>query len=72
MLNRIRAQLRMASHRNSDLQNDWDADGPGGFRFEVLDTLEPRGEPGYEPTGDLAELEALWREKLSLPRERLY
>lgn len=72
MLNRIRAQLRMTSHRNADLQRDWDVDGPGGFRFEVLDTLELRGEPGDDPSADLAELETLWLEKLSLPGERLY
>lgn len=65
MLNRQRAQLRLGAHRQGDLQADWHTHGEAAFTFEVLDTLEPRDEPGYDSRADLAELEALWRERLA-------
>lgn len=64
MLNRQRAQLKLGAHRNRALQADWAAAGEAGFAFEVLDTLEPRDEPGWDPAADLEALEALWLEKL--------
>lgn len=72
MLNRIRAQLRMGANRNRRLQEDWDADGPEAFTFEVLDTLPPGDAPGYDPRSDLEALEALWREKLAIPGDLEY
>ena len=66
MLNRIRAQLRMHSHPNRKLQEDWNSDGPDGFLFEVLDLLTPSESPEYDPREDLQVLEELWREKLEL------
>lgn len=65
MLNRQRFQLEMGSHPNRQLQADWKAAGPGAFVFEILDTLEPRDEPDYDPVADLRALEELWREKLA-------
>lgn len=64
MLNRIRAQLRFGGHRNADLQRDWNTLGEPSFTFETLDLLKPRDEPGYDPTDDLAALEAMWLEQL--------
>jgi hypothetical protein len=64
MLNRQRAQLALGGHRLKALQRDWATHGEAAFRFEVLDTLEPKDEPGWEPAADLAVLEALWIEKL--------
>lgn len=64
LLNRHRAQLRLSSHRNRALQEDWRAFGEAAFAFEVLDTLKPKDEPGYDPAADLAALADLWREKL--------
>jgi hypothetical protein len=42
----------------------------GSFSLEILDTLEIRpGTPPEQVRADLAELEAIWREKLAdLPR----
>ena len=54
MLNRQRAQLQMGAHPNRDLQADWRAHGPGAFAFEVLDTLTPSDEAGYDLPGGLA------------------
>lgn len=65
LLNRHRAQLRLGAHRNAALQQDWDRLGEGGFVFEVIDTLTPKDDPGYDPADDLKVLEQLWLEKLS-------
>ena len=65
ILNRHRAELRMGGHRNRDLQRDWNEVGEEGFAFEVLDTLEPRDEPGYEQARELKALEELWLERLA-------
>ena len=64
-LNRHLAQLKMKSHRNADLQRDWDGHGPDAFVFETLDVLAPPKEPNYDPTDDLCVLEDLWLQKLS-------
>jgi hypothetical protein len=65
MLNRQRAQLQMGAHPNRDLQADWRAHGPSAFAFEVLDTLTPSDEAGYDPREDLHTLEAMWLAKLA-------
>ena len=66
LLNRHYAQLRFGGHRNRALSDDWRVHGEAAFRFEVLDTLEPPPDkPDYDPTDDLAALEALWLEKLA-------
>ena len=65
ILNRHRADLKMGSHRNRDLQRDWDEFGESAFAFEVLDTLTPRDEPGYDMKRDLRALEDLWLERLA-------
>ena len=65
ILNRQRAQLRLGAHADRALQADWNALGGEVFEFEVLDTLDPPDDPGYEPEGDLRTLEELWRGKLA-------
>jgi hypothetical protein len=65
MLNRQRAQLQMGAHPNRELQADWRAHGPSAFAFEVLDTLTPAEEAGYDPSDDLRTLEAMWVAKLA-------
>ncbi len=72
ILNRHRAQLRMGLHPDQELQRDWKALGPGGFDFEVLDTLEPPDRAGYDAADDLRALEQLWREKLTAAGEAAY
>jgi hypothetical protein len=64
LLNRHKAQLRLGMHPNRSLQQEWSAEGPDAFQFEIVDTLTVP-----EKTEDIAEelrvLEALWMEKLS-------
>jgi hypothetical protein len=72
MLNRQRAQLKMGAHSNRALQKDWSELGAEAFEFEILDTLKPPDQPGYDPTDDLRILEEMWLEKLSPFDERGY
>jgi hypothetical protein len=72
ILNRHRAQLSMGGHVNAALQSDWNRLGADAFAFEVLDTLEPKDTPGYDPTDDLRVLEGLWLDRLSPYDERGY
>lgn len=63
-LNRCRFELEFGGG-DPVLQREWDELGPGAFVFEVLDTLEPRDEPSYDPGDDLKMLEEMWRERLA-------
>ncbi len=72
MLNRQRAQLRGRAHPNRALQRDFLELGGDAFAFEVLDTIAPREEVGYDPADDLRALLELWREKLVAAGEALY
>ena len=72
MLNRQRFQLENHASPYRQLQADWDRLGEGAFGFEVLDTLEPPDEPGFDATEDLAQLVEMWRERLGLAEEQLY
>lgn len=65
MLNRTRFQLELGAHPNRELQRDWEELGGQAFEVAILDTLEPREEPGHDPAEDLSALEALWTERLS-------
>lgn len=71
MLNRTRFSLGLNGHPVKALQRDWNADGEGAFRFEILDELAP-DETGDVSSADLAELLDLWRAKLALPPEARY
>jgi len=64
LLNRHQAQLRLNAHMVKSLQADWNAQKGESFLFEIVDTLEPKQAPGYDPRADLSALEQLWLEKL--------
>ncbi len=72
MLNRQRFQLSHGSHPNHALQHDWNRLGPDAFVIEILDTLTPPEEPGWDPSDDLRVLEELWLDKLKPFGERGY
>jgi hypothetical protein len=72
ILNRHRADLKMGAHRNRELQRDWNQLGEGAFAFEILDTLVPHSELGYDMKRELATLEELWLERLAPYGERGY
>jgi hypothetical protein len=73
ILNRHRFQLGAGMHPKKVLQADWLRDGAGSFAFEILDEIEPLPDrQGGDPDADLAELEALWRDRLGLTEETTY
>jgi hypothetical protein len=64
--NRLRMQLDAGGYvMYPELQQDWKAlGGTAAFVFEVLEELEPPEGPGWDPSDDLAALQALWIEQL--------
>lgn len=71
--NKHRFQLKNGTHRHADLQSDWNRYGEKAFTFEVLDELEPLPDRSDQQIlGDLAELEALWRDRLGISEEQTY
>jgi len=64
-LNRCKAELKMGSHRNRVLQDEWKQFGSEDFEIKELEILEPADDPGYDLTEDLHVLEELWLEKIS-------
>lgn len=72
IMNRHRAELKMGSHRNKELQKDWKTFGADSFEFSHLEILEPLDDPYYSPLDDLKELEKMWFEKLQPVGENGY
>ena len=71
-LNRQRFQLEHGSHGDRELQREWQVLGASAFDFEVLDCLEAKDDPTYDPAEDLEVLEQIWIEKLAAVGERFY
>lgn len=57
-------QLKMGSHIEKQLQEDWNNYGESSFEFSVLDTLKPVDDPNYNYAEDLKILLDLWMDKL--------
>jgi hypothetical protein len=72
ILNRHRFQLQTGGHPTRALQADWKEHGAESFVFEVLDTLPERDQADYDPVPDLAVLEDMWLERLSLVADRIH
>lgn len=66
-------QLNAGLHPNKDLQSDWTQYGEDNFLIEILDTLEyAKDEPVKDYGDDLAELKAIWLDKLRQDNVTLY
>ncbi len=70
ILNRHKFELKMGSHKNIDLQKDWNEFGEEKFTFEILEEIEQR--EGLDLTKELEFLENLWLEKLQPFGEKGY
>jgi hypothetical protein len=68
-LNRHRAAFENGAHPEKDFQRAWNAQGASALEFEIVDTLEPSDESGYNPADDLKTLEQMWIDKLA-PKAR--
>jgi hypothetical protein len=71
-LNKHRFLLRINSHPNKELQKDWNELGPDQFSFEILETVEIKADPNFNPKDELTLLEEIWLEKLQPFGERGY
>jgi hypothetical protein len=63
-INRHKAELKFGSHRNSELQEEWNLFGEASFQFEVLDELDPKEESQASPIEELHVLKEMWMRKL--------
>jgi hypothetical protein len=63
-INRHKAELRFGTHRNRELQDEWNSFGESSFRFEILDELDQGENPQEKPTEELHVLAEMWIRKL--------
>lgn len=71
-VNSNRFQLKMGSHRNIQLQQDWQTFGEEAFTFEVLEQLKPADIQSPECREKLSKLEEQWLLKLQPYGEKGY
>ncbi len=71
-MNRMRFELKMRTHRNKLLQQDWIAQGAEAFSFEVLDHVKERDDPSFDYANELDSMLQLWREEIPCHGERGY
>ncbi len=63
-MNRARFELDHNTHRDRQLQQEWQVAGADSFRFDIIDLVKPREDPAFDPKAELAGLLAMWREEL--------
>lgn len=63
-LNRHKFMLKIGSHTNKTLQNDWNELGPDVFVFEILEEVKMKDDPNFNLQDELTLLEMIWLEKL--------
>jgi len=71
-LNKHKFMLKIGSHTNKALQNDWDEFGPEKFAFEILEEVKVIDSPNFNLKDELTLLEEIWLEKLQPVGERGY
>ena len=71
-LNSHRFMLKIGSHRNKALQQDWNQYGEQNFVFEILETVTIKDDPNFNLRDELTLLEMLWLEKLQPFGEKGY
>nr|WP_295969815.1 GIY-YIG nuclease family protein [uncultured Bacillus sp.] len=71
-LNGLQFMLEMNTHRNKELQNDWNLFGKEVFTIEVLEKLKKTEDPYYNEKEALSELEAKWLVQVQPYGERGY
>jgi len=71
-VNRHKFQLTMGTHRNTELQRDWNELGSDNFSFEIVDEISPMQSAELDYKKELAALEKLWLEKLKPYGDRGY
>lgn len=64
--------LKVGSHTNKVLQQDWNELGAEKFAFEILEEVQRRDDPNFNLEDELTILEMIWLEKLQPFDERGY
>ena len=72
IINRHKFALSMGGHQSKELQKDWNELGADKFKFEIVDQMDPRDEPGFDARRELQFLEEMWLEKVQPYDERGY
>ena len=62
-LNKHRFMLSICTHWNRPMQREFDQYGAAAFRFEIVETVKRRDEPGFDLHEELSLLEMIWLEK---------
>lgn len=62
-LNRHRLELKLGTHRNPAMMQDWRQYGEAQFAFEILEQLKDSPEPDFNYAAELDRRLAHWREK---------
>ena len=65
-------QLKMKSHRNVQLQRDFNEHGADAFSCEVLEQIKPSDDPARDYSKEVKALEEKWLEKLQPYGEQGY
>lgn len=63
-INSHKFMLKIGSHRNEELQQDWNKFGERKFVFEVLEVVKVKDDPNFNVVEELSLLEQIWLEKL--------
>ena len=71
-LNRHKFMLKIGSHTNKVLQQDWNELGAEKFAFEILEEVKRKDDPKFNLDDELTILEMIWLEKLQPFGERGY
>jgi group I intron endonuclease len=62
--NRIKAELKLAGHRNEKLQQEWALYGEENFLFEILYEIEQKDSDKLDYNKEAKKLEAMFIEEL--------
>jgi len=71
-LNKHRFMLKIGSHTNKALQQDWSEYGADKFTFDILETVKVVDSPNFNLSDELTLLEQIWLEKLQPVGEHGY
>lgn len=71
-LNGVKFQFETNSHKNKELQKEWNSFGKDAFIIEVLEILKKKDDPYFNEKEELGELEEKWLEQIQPYEERGY
>jgi len=70
--NRHQTELKFGSHRNKELQKDWNEMEAASFSFEILSELAYKENEAVNYVEEIKVLKAMVLEELNLPKTQLY